>query len=251
MKKISIILASVFCMILLASCLVACNIVITDADYKTTNHNKLGRFEDIYIDTDIADVIIKKTDGTARVTCFETDKVYHNVKVENGTLKIESVAKHNVHHIGFVRPLSVTIYLPEKEYGNLEIESDTGNVSISNDFTFKTIDISCDTGNVELDTINCSKLIVDCDTGNVALDNTVASSSMNVDVDTGDIRLSECDAPDINLESSLGDIKGTLLTGKKFIAKSDLGNVDVPENDPTGGVCTIYTDLGNIKITIA
>ena len=219
-------------MILLASCLVACNIVITDADYKTTNHNQIENFENIYIDTDIADVIIEKTDGTARVTCFETDKVYHNVKVENGTLKIESVAKHNVHYVGIVRPLSVTIYLPEKEYGNLKIESDTGNVSINNDFTFKTIDISCDTGNVELN-------------------NTVASSSINVEVDTGDIRLSECDASDINLESSLGDIKGTLLTGKKFIAKSDLGNVDVPENDPTGGVCTIYTDLGDIKITIA
>jgi DUF4097 and DUF4098 domain-containing protein YvlB len=251
MKKISIILASVFCMILLASCLVACNIVITDADYKTTNHNQIENFENIYIDTDIANVIIKKTDGTCKVTCFETDRIYHKVKVENGTLKIESAAVLNVHTIGQFRPLSVTVYLPDKEYGNLEIETDTGNISIESDFVFNKIDISCDTGNISMDTIKCSTLSAESDTGNVYLSDTVASATLNVHVDTGNIHLSDCDAPVISLETALGDVRGSLLTGKTFVAKSDLGDVDVPANDPTGGVCTINTDLGDIDIKIA
>lgn len=251
MKKISIILASIFCMILLASCLVACNIVITDADYKTTNHNQIEDFENIYIDTDTANVIIKKTDGPCKVTCFETNRIYHKVKVENGTLKIESVASFNVHPVGHFRPLSVTIYLPDKEYGNLEIDTDTGNVSIESDFLFNKIELSCDTGNISMDTIKCSTLSAESDTGNVHLSDTVASATINVNVDTGNIVLSDCDAPVINLETALGDVRGSLLTGKTFVVKSDLGDIDVPDNDPTGGVCTINTDLGDIDITIA
>ena len=251
MKKTIIILATIVCLVVLATCFAGCTISLENANYVTTNHNQLDSFDNIYIDTDIANVIIEKTDGPCKVTCFETDKLYHKVKVEDETLKIESITKNHVNYTGIVRPLSVTVYLPEKKYANLEIESDTGNVSVSKDLTFKDIDISCDTGNISMDTIKCSTLSAESDTGNVNLSDTVASATINVNVDTGDIVLSDCDAPVINLETELGDVRGSLLTGKTFVVKSELGDIDVPDNDPTGGVCTINTDLGDIDITIA
>lgn len=251
-RKLALIFISTFCFILMASCLVACNVVITSADFKTTNHT-VDPFSSIDIDVDVSEIkLVKSADKTYAITCYETDKYYHKVSVENGTLKIKSVSALGVNlNIGWAKSPEITIYLSEDVYDSLKVSADTGNVSISEDITFNTIDISCDTGNVKMDTVNCSKLTVECGTGNVDLTDTVASVSMDIEVDTGNIRLSQCDAPTINLETSLGDIKGSLLTGKKFVAKSDLGDVNVPANDPTGGVCTIYTDLGNIDITIA
>lgn len=232
-RKLALIFISTFCFILMASCLVACNVVITSADFKTTNHT-VDPFSSIDIDVDVSEIkLVKSADKTYAVTCYETDKYYHKVSVENGTLKIKSVSAFGVNlNIDWTKSPEITIYLSEDVYDSLKVSADTGNVSISEDITFNTIDISCDTGNVDLT-------------------DTVASVSMDIEVDTGSIRLSQCDAPTINLETSLGDIKGSLLTGKKFVAKSDLGDVNVPANDPTGGVCTIYTDLGNIDITIA
>ena len=232
-RKLALIFISTFCFILMASCLVACNVVITSADFKTTNHT-VDPFSSIDIDVDVSEIkLVKSADKTYAVTCYETDKYYHKVSVENGTLKIKSVSAFGVNlNIDWTKSPEITIYLSEDVYDSLKVSADTGNVSVSEDITFNTIDISCDTGNVDLT-------------------DTVASVSMDIEVDTGSIRLSQCDAPTINLETSLGDIKGSLLTGKKFVAKSDLGDVNVPANDPTGGVCTIYTDLGNIDITIA
>ena len=232
-RKLALIFISTFCFILMASCLVACNVVITSADFKTTNHT-VDPFSSIDIDVDVSEIkLVKSADKQYAVTCYETDKYYHKVSVENGTLKIKSVSALGINlNIDWTKSPEITIYLSEDVYDSLKVSADTGNVSISEDITFNTIDISCGTGNVDLT-------------------DTVASVSMDIEVDTGNIRLSQCDAPTINLETSLGDIKGSLLTGKKFVAKSDLGDVNVPANDPTGGVCTIYTDLGNIDITIA
>ena len=232
-RKLALIFISTFCFILMASCLVACNVVITSADFKTTNHT-VDPFSSIDIDVDVSEIkLVKSADKQYAVTCYETDKYYHKVSVENGTLKIKSVSTLGVNlNIDWTKSPEITIYLSEDVYDSLKVSADTGNISISEDITFNKIDISCDTGNVDL---------ID----------TVASVSMDIEVDAGNIRLSQCDAPTINLGTSLGDIKGSLLTGKKFVAKSDLGDVNAPANDPTGGVCTIYTDLGNIDITIA
>ena len=47
----------------------------------------------------------------------------------------------------------------------------------------------------------------------------------------------------------MGDIEGTLLTDKIFMAESDIGEVDVPKTT-SGGRCEINTNTGDIDIEI-
>ena len=67
---------------------------------------------------------------------------------------------------------------------------------------------------------------------------------------TGYVKLDGCDASEIVIKTDTGDVTGTLLTEKVFIAHTDTGRVKVP-NTTSGGRCEITTDTGNIKITIA
>ena len=46
-----------------------------------------------------------------------------------------------------------------------------------------------------------------------------------------------------------GNVTGTLLTDKIFLAQSDTGRVDLPKT-VGGGKCEITTDTGNIEISV-
>ena len=61
--------------------------------------------------------------------------------------------------------------------------------------------------------------------------------------------MKECDAAEIFVETDTGDVKGSLLSEKVFIPKSDTGDIKVPKT-VTGGRCEITTDTGDIKIEL-
>ena len=97
--------------------------------------------------------------------------------------------------------------------------------------------------------MECNNLTAFSDTGDISLDKVVAKEKFSLKVDTGDIKFSKADAGEILAETDTGNISGTLLTDKIFIARTDTGKVDVPETE-SGGKCKVTTDTGDIKITI-
>ena len=54
-----------------------------------------------------------------------------------------------------------------------------------------------------------------------------------------------CDAAELSITTDTGDVKGTLLSDKVFIARTDTGRVHVPETT-NGGKCKITTSTGDI-----
>jgi DUF4097 and DUF4098 domain-containing protein YvlB len=287
-RKIALILMSIFCLAMMASCLCACNIVFTQ-NYTTTNH-VVDPYENIDIDVDVAEVIIKKANGEKYgVSCFESDKIYHTVKVENGTLKIYSANPSvSIINIGWVKSPSVTVYVPEQFNGNLTISTDTGAVVIEKGLTFGNIGIDADTGAIKcsanaqgvvdidadtgaihlenmnqvvainidcstsaikLDNINCSNLSVNTDTGLVEL-NDVIAKMLNIDTDTGSVKLNRSNGSDsIVINTDTGSVTGTILTsGRYFEVETDTGSVSVPESTYGGALVKITTNTGSINI---
>ena len=57
----------------------------------------------------------------------------------------------------------------------------------------------------------------------------------------------DIDAATIVARTDTGDIEGTILSDKVFMAKADTGDVKVPES-LTGGACKLTTDTGDITI---
>ena len=239
------------------------------------------------ITADIA--ILPSTDSDNKVICFEDEKQPHTVAVSNGKLTINVTENRKWYeHIGinFKAP-KITVYLNKTVYQSLGVESNTGSVEIGKEFTFNNIDVSVSTGDVKclasanelikiktstgnialnnlsantinltvstgdvtLDGVNCKLLISDGDTGDITIKNVIATDKFEIERDTGDVIFYSSDAGEIYVETDTGDVKGSLLTKKNFIADSDTGRVNVPDTT-SGGKCKIETNTGDIIITI-
>jgi len=131
---------------------------------------------------------------------------------------------------------------------NLTIKNSTGDIEISNSDVGGNLNIETSTGDIELYNVKCNKLDVTVKTGDIELDDTLVTTDLNLKSSTGDIEFDGFDANNIYVTVKTGNVKGTILTSKIFIARSETGRVIVPET-LTGGVCKITASTGDIKIS--
>lgn len=157
-----------------------------------TNEYKLDEdVDDIEIDVSTADVDIKKADGDrGKVVCVEKEKVYHSVKTSNKLLSIKQIDERKWYQKYLFnwnwKPMTVTVYLPETAYNDINVDADTGHIIIAKDFTFANMKLSSDTGTVKV--------------------NNKASGDVEINVHTGDVTLTDVDANNVKVKTSTGTI---------------------------------------------
>ena len=265
---------------------------LSTVTYVTNTYEAHGEFDEISIHVDTTDIeFVPTEDGDCRIVCFEAEKARHSVTVQNGSLTIKMTDTRNWYDhvcISLGSP-KMTVYLPQKEYSELFIATDTGDIHIPKDFTFERIQIDGDTsevdcfasvadlleielrtGDIHIDSITAEQvnlttttveitfndaitkngIDIKTDTGTITLKNVVAAGSLSVKSDTGDVRFEDSDAAQISIKTSTGDVMGTLLSEKVFITESSTGRISVPKTT-AGGKCEITTDTGDIRIDIA
>jgi DUF4097 and DUF4098 domain-containing protein YvlB len=223
-----------------------------------------------------------------KITVYLPEQIYGNLEINNdtGDILIDSSLKFDNIRIslstGDVRVTDVccsTISLIGTTgdvnilnaivFGNLSIERNTGNVSLSGvkcdgSLTVTTstgriklsdvecvgkISISVSTGDTSLINATCADLSSNGTTGEVNIENVIVSGKATIARSSGDIKLESFDAAEISIHTNSGDVKGSLISSKVFVTKTDTGRVSVPETT-SGGICKITTDTGDIIITI-
>ena len=181
----------------------------------------------------------------------------------------------------------ITVWLPKAEYGSLLVRESTGDVTIPKGITFADVDVTLGTGDADcrascpgririststgairledlsagslelsvstgrtvVKDVSCTSFSSTGNTGSVTLEDVTVSGAMTIRRSTGGVRLDRCDAAELAIETSTGDVTGTLLTDKVFLAKSSTGRIRVPET-VTGGRCSIKTGTGDIEISV-
>lgn len=133
--------------------------------------------------------------------------------------------------------------------GTLDLAVSTGEVAVSNITCTGDVKIQVSTGHTQLSDVTCKKVTSTGRTGAVSLKNVIATEAFSIERSTGDVKFDGCDAAEIVVKTSTGDVTGSLLSDKIFVAESDTGRVDVPQA-AAGGRCTITTDTGDIRIKI-
>lgn len=161
-------------------------------------------------------------------------------------------------NVNFCASVSDTVKITATT-GNINVESisagaidftvTTGNVNISGIGCENDIKINVSTGKTHITDTECKNLSSNGSTGKIFMQNVIASEKFSLKRSTGDVKFEDCDAAEIFIETSTGDVEGSLLTDKVFIVKTDTGRIDVPETI-TGGRCEIGTDTGNVTIRI-
>lgn len=243
-------------------------------------------FNNINIDVTTDDINIYLSDEN-KIVCVENKKVSLENKVVSDTLFINRIDNRKFYDLSFnFNSFKIDLYLSYETIQSLNVECSTGNINIQNGFTFNNVDISSstgsininsnvtnnlfldndtgnikisncekmgnididtDTGNISLSNVNANKLEIETDTGDTRLTNTVLKEDLNIEGSTGSVYFDGFDAANIYIELSTGDVKGTILSNKFFVAKSNTGKVIVPQTRD-GGECIIIVDTGDINI---
>lgn len=133
--------------------------------------------------------------------------------------------------------------------GALDLSVSTGKVTVAGVTCRGDVHVGVSTGRASLTDVTCGSVTSRGSTGDISLSRVVAEETISIKRSTGDIRFEQADAAELFMETNTGNVTGTLLTDKVFIAQSDTGRINVPKTT-TGGRCEITTDTGNITLSV-
>ncbi|MBR5569293.1 MAG: DUF4097 family beta strand repeat protein [Oscillospiraceae bacterium] len=187
--------------------------LLSSTQYTTSTYQIQEPFQKIILDVDLSHVeLLPSADNTCKIVSKSAEKITHQYFVKDDTLFIRELDARKWHdYIGVnLGSPKITVHLPVKDYEAISIEVDTGNVVM----------------------------------------NEIYATKMVIETDTGDVKLNACDGAQIFIETEIGDVTGTLRSGKLFLCSSDTGDIHVPKSEPLGQ-CEIETDTGDIEIRIA
>ena len=198
------------------------------ADYETNTYEIREEFKNISVKAGTDDIIFKPSeDGRCTVVCHEKETEKHEVKVEDGTLKItgkDILNWFNFNLFDFDGP-SVTVYLPEKEYGSLAVNAGTGGLQVPEGLTFddihaeistgsvqcgasakNAVEIKASTGDIRAENMSAGDIILSVSTGSIKAASLNSSGKVDVHVTTGEAKLEAVTCKDLYSDGSTGDL---------------------------------------------
>lgn len=182
-----------------------------------------------------------------KVTVYLPEEVYTSLSVATATGNIEIPDKFSFETVAVAgRTSNITCHAQVSK--SVEVNTTTGNITLGSAQT-ETVKLSATTGNVIVHDVACNELTAKSSTGHIQLKNVIAEESMKAHNTTGGVEFGSCDAADIMVNTSTGDVEGTLLSEKIFITDTSTGRVSVPKTT-SGGKCEITTSTGDIDIGI-
>lgn len=218
--------------------------VITTMDYIE------GDFSKLEIETDTLDVFVfPSPDGTCYYEARTYNNMYCSVSVESDTLIIRQEDDRKwYHHIGiFWGETSLALYLPESSYERLTLSSDTGDVNLTEDFSFHTVRISTDTGDVNIAAAVTELLDIDVDTGYVSILNS-SPKSLTVKSDTGNCFLRGVAVQaQIFVKTATGNIAAVDTCCQTLSIQTDTGDAEL-ENVVVSGDADLRSATGDWEL---
>lgn len=205
--------------------------------------------------------------GTPKITVYLPDMQYGTLVIKDSTGDVEipgvfgfdsidvvsstgdvSCGASVLQSIG-IKLSTGDICIENLSAGALALDVSTGNVAVSSVRCEGDINVGVSTGKAELTDVRCKRVISDGSTGDISLKNTVADDSISIRRSTGDVYFENSDAAEIFVNTSTGNVNGSLLSDKVFITETDTGRIKVPKTI-TGGRCEVVTDTGNIILSV-
>ncbi len=185
--------------------------------------------------------------GDTSDTQIPKDFKFESIDISQSTGDVKCLASA----IGDIKIKTSTGHITVEDItaGLLDLKVSTGDIIASNVECADKVSVKVSTGKTILENVKCNDVISTGDTGNFTLTNVIADGSIDIERTTGDIKFNGCDASELVIVTDTGNVKGTLLSDKVFIVKTDTGSIKVPET-VSGGKCKITTDTGDIKIEI-
>ncbi len=247
-------------------------------------------FEHIFIDVQDYDVAILPVEGgTSLIDFDESENLGIVYELDRDMLVIK--ARDNRKWFDFIGINTVgrelKLYLPKSAYTSLTVSTATGDVTVTDDFSFirssvttstgdikfrakvtEDLDLSVSTGDINLSGQELTGLSARVSTGNIFLENVKAKSRIKLECNTGKVELHGIEAGgitskgttgdiflknvyvehDIVIERSTGDVTLTSVIADSFTLKTSTGDIKLNSSD--GGTFSINTSSGDVEGTL-
>ena len=201
-------------------------------EYEEKTYDVAEDFSDMSLNIGSQGVMLcKSDDDETHFVCYETDKEYFDVKVENETLMIEQVENYSWRN-NFMVSINLQpcrLYLPKEEYDDLKVDVGSGDFEAKTALTLSNVDIKLGSGDVSLQNLKMKDLTAKSGSGNVEIADTYAKSAI-LKTGSGAIRIRNTDIKEaLSGECSSGSL--TLDTLKCDRASIYSGSGSVTAND--------------------
>lgn len=205
--------------------------------------------------------------GSPKITVYLPKAEYSALSVKGGTGSVEipkgftfesadiSLSTGDVdfsaaaHKTVKIKTSTGNISAEDTSAGCLDLSVTTGKITVSGVACTGDINVGVSTGKADLTDVSCKNVISDGTTGSIPMNHVIAENKFSVERSTGDVKFKGCDAAELYVKTSTGNVTGSLLTDKVFITETGTGKIDVPKTS-VGGRCEINTGTGDIEIKI-
>ncbi len=168
-----------------------------------------------------------------------------DISLSTGDVDFSAAARKEVK----IKTSTGNISAKDTSAGDLDLAVATGKITVSGVTCTGDITVGVSTGETDLSDVSCKNIISDGTTGRIFLNRVIAENKLSIKRSTGNVKFKGCDAAELYVKTSTGNVTGSLLTDKVFITETGTGRIDVPETS-VGGRCEIKTDTGDIEIKI-
>ena len=170
-------------------------------------------------------------------------------KVEDSTLFIEVKDKQKsfISLDFFSFGTTLTVYVPEKAYDSLQVESDNGRITVD-EIEANGVNVKADNGRIELENIESMTVTGNASNGLISMKN-VNSSTINVTTSNGKIMLDHVEG-EIYGKTSNGAIELVTENLDRFIElETNNGKINVQtEQEPTNVTFDVRVDNGKARV---
>ena len=173
--------------------------------------------------------LLPANNGKTTVECSESDKIHHEIKVENGTLTVKRTDDRQWYeHFGvYWAEMSVTVYLPKSEYDKIYASALSGDIKIPNNFTFTEAEINNTSGDTEFFASVSGPLEIQSVSGDILISK-ISAENIKLQSTSGDIEIYEINAnDDISLKTVSGEIEAQNINCQNLTAKSTSGEIEI------------------------
>ncbi len=218
-KSVKIALLVSLCLLLLGGVIFGITVLAMGGDFNkaaTVKYEQKSQeieqvFSGISIEGGSEEVRIVSTENEkCRVEYMQSKKVGYSVSVEEGVLTIAEWDNRKWYdkiglYLGSLTTL--TVYLPQSEYGNLHISMESGDVYVARGFTFSSADLCLYSGDVTMSANILNEASVKVDSGDIDLNN-ITAKSITVRNSSGELEMHNVHVTEkISLTSSSGEME--------------------------------------------
>ena len=197
-------------------------------EYVEKTYDISEEFTDMDLDIGTHGIIIcKADDGDAHFVCYETDKEFFEVGVENGVLKIGQKSNYswtdNIMVINDPEPNK--LYLPKEEYDNLTVSVGSGDFEAKTGLKLDDIEVKVGSGDVEIENITMKNLYARSGSGKIAIAKSDAKSA-TLETASGSITVNGMEVKEtVSAKCSSGSLYFDDITCNSVNIKSGSGSV--------------------------